>query len=86
MVPCFGSMSGLSKLLTGNVCQPCDSDNQCLGHIYLGYCNPQVTNDSSSNSTNKNDETYNQCLIRTLLASGSHLESRQGKCQVSRIT
>ena len=80
MVPCFGfgNGSGILRLMTGNICQPCDSDAQCLGDAYLGYCNPKI----QFNSTNENEESYSQCVIRTLLASGSHLPSRQGKCQV----
>ena len=80
VVPCFGfgNGSGILRLMTGNVCQPCDSDAQCLGDAYLGYCNPKI----QFNSTNENAESYSQCVIRTLLASGSHLPSRHGKCQV----
>ena len=82
MVPCFGfgNGSGILRLMTGNICQPCDSDAQCLGDAYLGYCNPKI----QFNSTNENEKSYSQCVIRTLLASGSHLPSRQGKCQVSK--
>ena len=78
VVPCFGfgNGSGILRLITGNVCQPCDSDAQCLGDAYFGYCNPKI------NSTIENAESYSQCVIRTLLASGSHLPSRQGKCQL----
>ena len=80
VVPCFGfgNGSGISRLITGNICQPCNSDAQCLGDAYLGYCNPKI----QFNSTNENAESYSQCVIRTFLASGSHLPSRQGKCQV----
>ena len=84
VVPCFGfgNGSGIFRLMTGNICQPCDSDTQCLGDAYLGYCNPKL----QFNSTNENAESYSQCVIRTLLASGSHLPSRQGKCQVRTYT
>ena len=84
MVPCLGFNTGLSSLstenYTGNICRSCDSDDQCLGYAYLGYCNPIMLTDV--NLTIANTETYNQCLIRTFLGSGSHLISRQGKCQV----